>query len=220
MLWWLWPYADADWGHQLLNIPPGTYCVQALCMLMTDASGEIIRIADDVEAPRLAVAARNVPLRNLLWAVEVASGLPLRELTHERELTFVFAARRVINSPESRADRVLRLPAEGYRPPIRTSFGQFLIDKADGPGKTASEWSIGWRYANMPLLYRELFRDKWSETRRYIVDWGASDGEWDAAAMAALQNGYVMWVRHILVSVELLWPNGAGGGAELRLPVL
>jgi hypothetical protein len=137
----------------------------------------------------------------------------VRALSEGGETTALFVARRATGHEPS-SDVLLRLPALGYKPPNRTAVGRFLIEQQH-PGKVATEWWVGWPFADLPLLEREPLSEQWSKSEDEFLERPSP-----AQPRAPLEDALVIWVRSILVSADLQLPSGAGQGKELHLPIL
>jgi hypothetical protein len=78
------------------------------------------------------------------------------------------------------------------------------------PGHTSEANGVGWRFRDLPLLYRNWIEEEWERTLVH-----APQGQLPALDP---HTADVLWVRSIFVSVDLQHDDGSGGGVEFSVP--
>ncbi len=213
VLWWAWPYRDADWGDQTVSIEAGTYALDELLERLSAASGIDIVARAPADGTSLAVCADGIRVRELLWAVEVATGLPAEIMPNSDPPIVALGAGGARSQPRYRDDNVLvPVPGLGYYSASQSPGGSdLLMAYPGGPTEKGKHW-IGWRFSDLPLLYRNMVQDEWARSCKLS----------DAALPASLKpdETYVLWVKCVLVSVGAMASDGSGRGGEYPVPAL
>lgn len=213
VLWWAWPYLRADWGDQTVSIEPGMYALDALLERLSAASGINIVARGPADGTRLTVCADGIRVRELLWAVEVATGLPAEVVPKSDPPIVALGAGGARSQPRYRDNNVLvPMPGLGYYSASQSPGGSdLLMGYPGGPTENRKHW-IGWRFSDLPLLYRNMVQDEWARSYRHP----------DGAAATPLEpdETYVLWVKCVLVSVGAMASDGSGRGGEYPVPAL
>lgn len=87
-----------------------------------------------------------------------------------------------------------------------------MLEKDADFARLKGEKSIGWRWPELPLLYRQLIVER--------AKHDLSTAEKVLQAKQSPEKTEVVWAQVVVVSVHLLQPNFAGGGSNIVLPVL
>jgi hypothetical protein len=211
VLWWAWPHCQAAWGDKRVSVAAGTYALRDLARRLTERGELQVSAQPEVANWRLAVAAEDTPVKTLLWAVSVATGLEVQAAAETAR------AKILVTSDLSRehsfnVDVNSLAPVRGFGyyscsdPPI----GRELLSRLDG-GAAGADW-IGWRLSDLPLLYRNWIQEEWRRTHQLLFDKPAPALDPDAT--------FVLWTKCLLVSIGLMREDASGGGYEFLLPAL
>ena len=212
-LWWAWPSSDATWGDDVVDLEPGVRSLEQLASELCAAGDIDIVVAPSARDIPLTVMASSMPLRKLMWAIEVATGLPAR-LAAGADPPIVR-----IGFGNHRADWyhqdynvLLPIPEVGYWSLTDAPIGQAALPLLQGgPVDDSKEW-IGWRFSALPLLYQKSIQMEWERTHSAMRGC-------DAPAFDP-QRTFVLWTRAIKVSIALLDADGGGQAYEFALPAL
>jgi len=213
VLWWVWPHAEASWGDQRINVEAETYALDDLLVELSHASKLHITTQVPVSDRHLAIVAEDIPVRTLLWAIEVATGLQVRTAANSQPPTILLES----EGPVKRAYHVdtnvlLPMAGLGYYSPWGTAVGRELVSALPGgSAEPEKEW-IGWRFTDLSLLYRNWIEEEWQRTYRIVHGKPPPPLESD--------DTLVLWTKAVLVSVALLREDGAGMGTEFIFPTL
>jgi len=213
VLWWAWSHAAASWGNQPVSVEAGTYALDDLLARLSAVS-EVDFVARSPASDRkLAVVASQVRVRELLWAIEIATGLPARTVPNAQPPIIAVGSRGERAETRYRQHNVLvPIPGLGYYSASDSPGGQKLLSAyGGGPTAEGQHW-IGWRFSDLPLLYRNWVQEEWERS------YEPSDGE----PMDQLKpdKTYVLWVKCVLVSISGLAKDGSGRGGEYLVPAL
>jgi len=205
LLWWAWPAGEA-WGGERIGIAAGTYPLRKLTAELAAAGHCAITVDGNVPDTPLTVAAKDVPLRTLLWAVEAATGFQVRMQTLD-PLSIIVAlpARRKFPLHGEDIDTNLLLPVAGvgYLSAATTDNGRKMLATLDAP---SAEW-IGWHFADLPAMYRNQITRAWQQ------------GDPNRPALDP-DHTIVLWCKSLLISPGTQQEDGSGGGYEYSLPAL
>lgn len=212
-LWWASPYFDAAWGDETVDLKPGIRSLDELTSELCAAGDIDIVVAPSAREMPLAVTASSISLRRLIWAIEVATGLPARLAAGaEPPIVRIGFGKRREDWYHQDYNLLLPIPEVGYWSPSGTPIGQVALPLLQGgPAQHHKQW-IGWRFSDLPLLYQNSIRTEWERAHR------AARGH-DAPAFDA-QRTFVLWTQAIKVSIALLDADGGGQGYEFAFPVL
>jgi hypothetical protein len=106
------------------------------------------------------------------------------------------------------ADSVLRqswphsMPSAGLTSALR-SLEAIAEQRSEADG-------VGWHLRDLPLLYRNWIAEEWQRT--VALDPKPESPDLD------VNTTDVLWVKTILVSIDLQQPDGSGGGVEIVVP--
>ena len=213
VLWWAWPYAQADWGDEQVSLEAGTYALdELLAQLSRDCRADMVARPPASER-KLAVVASQMSVRKLLWATEVALGLPARIVPDSKPPIILVASDmgpRAYYHPDYNV--LLPMPGLGYWSPADSPIGRKLLSNLEGgPAQEGQDW-LGWRFSNLPLLYRNSIREEWKRTYQALYGRPPHPLQPDRTS--------VLWTKSVCVSVDLQLEDGSGGGSEFVLPAL
>ena len=213
VLWWAWPYAQADWGDEEITLEAGTYALDdLLARLSRDCRLDMIA-RPPASQRELAVVANHMSVRKLLWAIEVALGLPAR-IVPDADVPMILLTPDMTPGGSYHPDYnvLLPMPGLGYWSPADSPVGRKMLSSLEGgPAQEGRDW-IGWLFSDLPLLYRNLIRDEWKRT--YQARYGKSLHPLEP------DHTFVFWTKSIRVSINLQLDDGSGGGSEFVLPAL
>lgn len=212
-LWWAWPYFDAAWGDETVDLKSGIRSLDELTSELCAAGDIDIVVAPSAREIPLAVMASNISLRRLIWAIEVATGLPARLAAGaEPPIVRIGFGKRREDWYHQDYNLLLPIPEVGYWSPSGTPIGQVALPLLQGgPAQDSKQW-IGWRFSDLPLLYQNSIDTEWEHAHT------TARGH-DAPAFDA-QRTFVLWTQAIKVSITLLDENGGGQGYEFAVPAL
>ncbi len=193
VLWWAWPYRDADWGQEHLSIEPGEYTVEELLARLSAASGmDIIPRAPAGEIT-LVVCAENARVADLLWAAEVATGYTADIVPNSEPATVALGPGGTRAQPRYRDQNLLvPIPVLGYYSAAQSPGArELLLDCKGGPVDKDKHW-IGWRFSDLPLLYRNLVQEHWTRS--------CPESDDTASTQLTPDETSVLWVKcvHVL----------------------
>lgn len=213
VLWWAWPHRAATWGNVAADVPPGTYQVRdVLARLSVRAEVDIVAEAQAGEM-QVYMAAQDVCARDVLWALEVATGLPVRIVPGASPPIIAVGSRSESREAMYRErSLVAPIPGLGYCSPEECSPGRYLLAHFGGGATHLGRHWVGWRFLELPLLYRNWVLEEWQRA-------GWSDMPDDLKQLPT-QEAYVLWLKCVVVSVGGFAADGAGGGVEYALPAL
>lgn len=213
VLWWAWPYAQADWGGEEITLEAGTYALDdLLAQLSRDCKFDMVARPPASER-KLAVVASQMSVRKLLWAIEVALGLPAR-IVPDSDVPMVLLAPDMTSGGSYHPDYnvLLPMPGLGYWSAADSPIGRKLLSNLEGgPAQEGRDW-IGWLFSDLPLLYRNSIREDWERTYQSLYGRPPPPLEPDHTS--------VLWTKSVRVSVDLQLADGSGGGHEFLLPAL
>jgi len=213
-LWWASPYAEASWGGERVSVKAGTYTLDDLVARLSKASEVDIITRGPASGRRFSVIAADVPVRTLLWATEVAAGLPAH-IAEDAEPPIVLIASGGEPTGYYRLDTnvLLPVPGLGYWSPADTPIGRELLSSMPR-GPTDKELDqICWRLADLPLLYRNWIAEEWQ--RKQQLPYGEPGPH-----HLDPDHTFVLWVKAVLVSVGTYMRTGRGGGYRFPMPAL
>lgn len=208
LLWWAWSGGNATWGSERVSLPAGEYPLRQLMAKLADAGQGVIAVDGDVPDVSLTVAAKDMPLQTLLWAVGAATGCQVRMQT-VNPLSVIVALPAERKFPLHAEDNDLLLPVAGigYLSASTSESGRNLLATLDAP---SPEW-LGWRLTDLPAMYRNRIASMWEqENTQRTVPLPAPDP----------QHTVVLWYKSLLISPGTQRDDGSGGGTELTLPAL
>jgi len=208
----MWPHVNAKWGEDRVSVPGKTYSLTELCKLLTESSQVLVQVAPKTSDIQLWVDVENTPLRKLLWAAEVATGCEIRPIPAEKP-EVIYIARRsgpgfALNVGDNYS--MFQLPSMGVESPLNMPPVKELLDKSDDFCHLAGERSIGWRLADLPLLYQNMIPDMVRSNVIYRPS--ETDRLFDP------EQTYVFWVQGVEVSVDLLTKDMGGTRVPIILP--
>ncbi len=165
LLWWMWRYREASWGARRVTLKAGTYGLKDLGAKLSQSTGLEVRIDYRVPDTKIAVAAEGAPLAKILWALSIATGLvavPLPaqdpDVVFLKQETRLDAQRRQeaggIEGDEGNSVAILQLLSYGYTSPLQAPAWRDLLRQPDEYGTPDGERSMGWRMADLPVLYQ------------------------------------------------------------------
>ncbi len=208
-LWWASAHAEASWGNETASLDPSTYALGQVLEELSRASGLSIAAPVELEAREVAVAAENTRVSTLVWALEIALGLrcSVRQEPDGAGLRLQFLPDMDI----ARDYDNLRPIARGvyYSPRASAVSVELLPRLQEVP--TDTFW-IGWRLADLPLLYRNLATDGFEKSFRFFRN--AEPPPLDP------DRTFVLWTKAVVLAVELRDSPAGGTGAEFTLPAL
>jgi hypothetical protein len=213
VLWWAWPHRAASWGNAAADFPPGKYRVRdVLTRLSVKAEVDIVA-EEQAGEMQVYMAAQDVCVRDVLWALEVATGLPVRIVPGASPPIIAVGPRSESHEATYR-ERNLVAPIRGlgYCSPEECAAGSYLLAQFEGGATHLGRHWVGWRFPELPLLYRNWILEEWQRA-------GSSDMPDDLKQLPA-QEAYVLWLKCVVVSVGSFAANGAGGGVEYAIPAL
>jgi hypothetical protein len=204
LLWWARVDDEAAFGREPISIPAGNYLLRDLTAKLAAAGGCTIAVHENVPDMLLAVAAADMPLRGLLWAVEAATGYPVR-VQNAEPLSVIVALPAARRYPLQEEDTNLLLPVAnfGYLSAMNAENGRKMLATLDAP---SPEW-IGWRFSELPAMYRNQINRAWQQRDPNLP---ALDPE----------HTIVLWCKSLLISPGTQQDDGSGGGYEYTLPAL
>ncbi|HAZ62489.1 MAG TPA: hypothetical protein DCZ72_02590 [Armatimonadetes bacterium] len=152
-LWYLWPHRTRGWDERPMTLRTGESTVDAILRQLVEASRWPLRV-DPAMAGRgrrkVYVYGGQIPMRDVLWGLELLSGLRLGGDTQP-------GSWKLTKLP---ADDALNLrwwsslPGSGYVNPALTARGRTM--RANSPGyHTLLPAAVAWSLAELPPLYRE-----------------------------------------------------------------
>ena len=208
LLWWAWSGGETTWGNERVTLPAGDYPLRQLMAKLAGAGQGNIAVDGDVPDVSLTVTAKDMPLRSLLWAVEVATGNQVRMQTAD-PLSVIVALPAERKFPLQAEDDNLLLPlaGAGYLSAASTRAGRQLLATLDAP---SPDW-LGWRLSDLPAMYRNRIASMWEEeNKQRVVPLPALDPE----------HTVVLWYKALLIAPGTQQDDGSGGGSEFILPAL
>jgi len=225
VFWWMWDHAEADWGDQPVSVEPGDYPLRYLLRKLAEATGRRIFPRYLGTDPHLRVVAERIPLRNLLWAIRLATGLRV-EATSDTDPVIVTVGQEASPGNPRRADApgalpILGcypapctddpgpLPTVGYYTPVLSPTGRALLREGGATLGADRTW-IGWRFRDMPLMYRSWISEGWEERQRGAKQLFPLDAD----------RTLVIWTKGIWVGVELRWDDSCDPGSSFIFPAL
>jgi hypothetical protein len=209
VLWWAWPYAQADWGGKRVSLPPGTYKMPALLNRLSEAGELEIRADGQALGKRFAVVASDVPVRTLLWAMCIAGGLQARvsgDPSSPKVALTTDISREEAYRPQ--ANILGPIPGLGYFSAADSPVCRELLALLQD-GRQGQNW-IGWRMSDLPLLYRNEIGEHWQITQKLSRS--------TPPPASSPEDTLVLWTKAILVSVVSRFEDGTCGGPEFPLP--
>ena len=213
-LWWALPYAEASWGSERVSVEAGTYTLHDLVARLSKDSEVDIITRGPASERRFSVIAAEVPVRTLLWATEVAAGLPA-DIAEDAEPPIVLIASGEGPTGYYRLDiNVLNpIPGLGYWSPADTPIGRELLSSMPrGPTDKQLD-QICWRLADLPLLYRNWIAEEWQ--RKQELPYGEPGPH-----HLEPDHTFVLWVKAVLVSVGVGTRTGSGTSYGFAMPAL
>ena len=209
--WWLWPQADATWGSETVTIAAGTYTVKELVSQLEKVSkGEVL--ADTIiEDTSVMVVAENITIRQLLWAISVVTGLQVKALpTDPYQVLLTSKTSPGEGFNPHRNEFTPKPHRDFYFTPAASLIGRNLLSTLEGGTNQPDRYWIGWRFTELPLLYRNWITD---------IDPGIVHGlEENPSAQLNPDHSLVIWAKAIYLSVDIQAQDGAGQGIEFSLP--
>jgi len=207
-LWWHWPYCLSPFRSepQVSVGPVAASLREVLALLPADPLPQDLGAGADKV---LLVSAREAPRRHLMWALEIATGLPAIA-PRDAASKWAFAADRYPGRAD-RTDSLLRLPALGFRSPDQTPAGASLL--AGSAAESGGSGAPAWKADDLPPAVRRLVL-QWLPTPRFL----SLPAETDYEALAAQGDIVVLWPRGIHMEASVLEADGSGGGYDFNLP--
>ncbi|MHB9105655.1 MAG: hypothetical protein ACYDCO_01250 [Armatimonadota bacterium] len=208
LLWWAWSGGETAWGNEHVTLPAGEYSLRQLTEKLADAGQGNIAVDGDVPDVSLTVAAKDMPLRALLWTVEAATGNQVR-LQTAKPLSVIVALPAQRKFPLQAEDDNLLLPVAGagYLSAANTEAGRQLLATLDAPSPV---W-LGWRLSDLPAMYRNRIASMWEqENKQRAVPLPPPDPE----------HTVVLWYKALLIAPGTQQDDGSGGGSEFTLPAI
>jgi hypothetical protein len=211
VLWYAWPNAAAAWGSQPISIEAGTYTLAALAGKLKTA-GLDLAVPPDVKDRRVTVVAEDIPIRSLLWAVEVATSVQVKAAPGAQPAALALQSEASpMPAYNAEVNALLPIPGLGYFSASDSDVGQKLLSTLLGGSPGAGGNWIGWRLADLPLLCRNEINDAWRRTQDFLHE---------ALPPIEPERTYVLWSKSILLSVDYQMEDLSGGGIEFPLPAL
>lgn len=207
VLWWESPYVVSKWGDTHVTVEPGVYGLGDLFRIACGTTDVDVIVSAPHEDDQVAVVAHKVPIRCLVWAAEVATGLPVKPVPGSVPVILQMGSADVGCYAEfGHPHRAFPpLPSVGYwvAPP------ECHLAAADRAfvGPEGDAYWLGWRYPDLSLLYRNWVREQWVATRGQEP---ATDEEIDAA----LSESFVIWRRCVEVDISGTRGNERAGGVQ------
>lgn len=211
VLWYAWPYSAARWGNERTNVEAGTYTLGDLLAKLSQAGKVRVTAHEDVRHRRVAVVADGVPVRTLLWAIEVGTGLQVRVEPASVATSIVVAERSSEHTYRGRRNALLPMPDLGYYSPSDSASGRRILEGLPGGRAGPSNHWIGWRLSEMPLLFRKQIEEEWIETCGRF---------YEKAPPLDPETTFVLWTKAVMVSVNYQLEDGRGGGIAFPFPAL
>lgn len=211
-LWFAWspPARTAD--EKGFDVRADTYTIGDLAKRLSSWGTTTITADSSVSNTRIFAAAVGAPLRNVLWALGVATGLQTEDETNPTGVTENLVPRGAGTSPTGASrNSFLPVPQIGYYSAADSPVGRTLLFKANDHSGRAGEGSRIWILSDLPLLYQNEINEAWKVTSKHF-------GESNVAFSP--EHTFVLWTQSITVSVELQSADGAGSGVEFAFPVL
>ena len=212
VLWWYWPYAmSPHLADELVSAGPVWSSLREMPRHIP--AGLRPEAASAAADRTLLVSAQQAPLGHLIWALEVATGLPALAPGKEDTPVWTFTSDRYPKRPV-RTDTILRLPALGCRSPHLTPAGAAVLAGPGGQSRVSGQPLPAWNARTLPLVYGQL-----------VLDWIANSQslrrrlDTDYEALAAEGGVVVFWPQGVHLEPAVLEPDGSGWGREINLPV-
>jgi len=206
VLWWSWPHVEAQWGTERVDLDSDTYVLSELLDTLAEASDIGLSASPELAQAKVAVAAQDAPVRNLIWALRTALGVNADVDRADQSLTVTLAEPEAAGGHERPLSPLRDL---GYYTPFTSGIGDHLREldgDPDGDG-----W-LGWRLSDLPLMYRNMVEEELGKTLRLSGGEQALSLDPDAT--------FVIWAKTICVSVELTDSSGGGYGPGYYVPAL
>ncbi|GAG39939.1 unnamed protein product, partial [marine sediment metagenome] len=214
VLWWYWPYALAeDVAADEVTVEPVRASLDELVKLEPLSSFvDVSEEADRGVGEELLVCARNGPVRDLLWALEVATGLQAKLGPPGEVPRWSFVGDRWPGDPE-RPDMLVRLPSLGCRSPYHTPAGRARLGSPAAAPLIPRPPAPAYHLADLPAILR-------SRILRNFPPPGSLDlaPETDYEELAAEGRIVVLWAQGVHLEPALQEPDGSGTCAEINLP--
>ncbi len=217
VLWWLWPHAETSWGEERVTVAAGEYTVRELLALLNRASSVTVTIQPGSTERHLAVAAENIAVEELLWAMEVATGLRARKVATSGHPRIILEWQTSSSAAYQAGGEMLApIPEFGYYTATHSAIGrEMLASTQGGPLDQTSTW-IGWRLADLPPLYRNWIIELWVAHHRFSDD--------KPLPPLDPEQTTVLWIKTVSVFIEYQdVPRRGGGGSaatQFRFPAL
>jgi hypothetical protein len=208
-LWWAWPHAEASWGNETLSIAAGRYTLDDILTRLSQASGLAFTAPAEERVRRVAAVAESVPVRSLVWALEIARGLRTRIVPAEGDGKMRIELWPQMGRANDR-DGLQPIARGAYYSPRLSPVGAELLPRL-GELPPDSYW-VGWRYSDLPMLYQDLVADGWQVSFRLHQNADAPPLDPD--------HTFVLWTKAVLVSLCAASGQGGGASAEFCLPAL
>jgi hypothetical protein len=211
--WWLWPHADATWGSETVTIAAGTYTVKELVALLAKVSKGEVLADTNIEDTSVMMIAENISIRQLLWAISIVTGLQVKVLpTDPYQVLLTSKTPPGEGYNPHRNEFTPKPPRDFYFTPAASLLGRSLLSTLEGGTNQPDRYWIGWRFAELPLLYRN-----WITGSEPGVEQGAKE---HATAQLNPDHSLVIWAKAIYLSVDIQAQDGSGQGIEFMLPAL
>ncbi len=219
VLWYSWPHSAATWGNEEVSVEAGTYTLSDLSAKLSAGGKHQIAVEQAASGRRVAVVAEGIPLRRLLWAIEVATGLRTTATQDSGRLSILMASDGLLR-PRADSSLLRAVPGFGYYLlPDSKATRKLRSDLSGGSAAQDGDW-IGWSLSDLPLLYQNLIKEEWPPAyKSWIRQECGSVFESLSREVPPLHpdSVWVLWTKAVLVSVELQQQSGGGGGVELPL---
>ncbi len=211
VLWWAWPHAEASWGNERVSVEAGTYTLDDLLARLSAVSEVDIVARSPASETKLTVVASQVCVKELLWAIEIATGLPARTVPDSEPPIIAVGPRGERAEAHYREHNVLvPISGLGYYSASDSPGGRELLSAYEGGPTAEGQHWIGWRFSDLPLLYRNWVQEEWERSYK------PSDDE--PLDQLKPDETYVLWVKCVLISITGRAKDGGGRGGKYLVP--
>jgi len=208
--WWLWPQADAQWGSETVSIPAGQYTLKDLVARVAPVCKGKVLADPPIEDTVVLVVADGISIRQLLWAVSVVTGLQVKALPmdpYQVLLTTRTPPGEYYNPHQDEQTPIS--PADLFYSPASSKLGSGLLSLIEGGVNQADRYWIGWRYHELPLLYRNRITAIRQRDDQDLME---------IPSPLDPDHTIIIWTKAVTVSIDLQARDGSGQGIEFSLP--
>ena len=207
VLWWESPYVFSEWGDTDVTVEPGVYGLGDLFRIVCGMTDVDVIVSGTHEEDQVAVAAHKVPINCLVWAVEAATGLPVKPVPGSMPLILQMGSADVGCYAEFGHPHTAfpSLPSIGYW--VAAPGCHLAEEDRAWVGPEGDACWLGWRYPDLSLLYRNWVREQW-------VRMGKQEPATDEAIDATLSESFVIWRRCVDVDTSGTRGNERAGGVQ------